>query len=77
MKGVPSWFTVEMKLAMTKTCILVLGMHRSGTSAFTRLLNLAGAESPKNLMEAKTDNVRGFWESEAVCGVNDAFLARC
>ena len=66
-----------MKLAMTKTCILVLGMHRSGTSAFTRLLNLAGAESPKNLMEAKPDNVRGFWESEAVCGVNDAFLARC
>ena len=52
-------------------------MHRSGTSAFTRLLNLAGAESPKNLMEAKPDNVRGFWESEAVCGVNDAFLARC
>lgn len=62
---------------MTKTCILVLGMHRSGTSAFTRLLNLAGAASPKSLMEGKPDNERGFWESEAICDVNEAFLARC
>jgi hypothetical protein len=31
--------------------ILVLGMHRSGTSTLTRLLGLFGADLPKRLME--------------------------
>jgi GT2 family glycosyltransferase len=34
-----------------KRAILVLGMHRSGTSALTRVLNLCGADLPKNLMQ--------------------------
>ena len=30
--------------------LLVLGMHRSGTSAVTRVVNLLGADLPKELM---------------------------
>ena len=41
--------------------ILVLGMHRSGTSALTRLLVLLGAAGPRETMAANADNPRGYW----------------
>ncbi len=58
-----------------RTGLLVLGMHRSGTSATTRWLNLLGASLPGNLMEALADNnAEGFWESRDVCLLNDELL---
>lgn len=45
-----------------RTCLLVLGMHRSGTSALTRLLSLAGARLPLRLMPAGPGNESGHWE---------------
>jgi hypothetical protein len=56
-------------------CILVLGMHRSGTSACTRILNLLGAALPTTLMPSNEANAAGFWESLAFMEVNDAMLA--
>ncbi|QOL82598.1 glycosyltransferase [Pseudooceanicola spongiae] len=56
-------------------CILVLGMHRSGTSACTRVLSLLGAALPDSLMPSHETNVTGFWESPAFMDVNDAMLA--
>ena len=41
--------------------VVVLGMHRSGTSAVTRLLTLAGATPPRELMPANPDNPQGYW----------------
>ena len=32
------------------TCIIVAGMHRSGTSATTRVINLLGADIASNLV---------------------------
>lgn len=44
--------------------ILVLGMHRSGTSALTRTLALCGAGLPATLFPAVSgDNDAGYWES--------------
>ena len=40
----------------------ILGMHRSGTSMFTRALNLLGLELGDSLMPPATDNTLGFWE---------------
>ena len=58
-----------------RTAIVVLGMHRSGTSAFTRVFNLLGASLPKTLMPAAADNnPRGFWESEPIWHFNDALM---
>lgn len=62
---------------MEKSAILVLGMHRSGTSALTRIINLMGATSPRTLMEAAPDNARGFWESTVLMERNDELLAAC
>ena len=51
--------------------ILVLGMHRSGTSAFTRVLNLLGCALPDNLIGAGDGNDTGHWEAVSVVSLND------
>ena len=56
--------------------ILVLGMHRSGTSALARILNLLGCELGPNLLPAAADNEAGFWEHRDVVLLDDEVLAR-
>jgi hypothetical protein len=54
---------------------MVLGMHRSGTSAAARVLNLLGAGLPARLMPpVEGINETGFWESTDVVGLNDEIL---
>jgi hypothetical protein len=60
---------------VTRQALLVLGMHRSGTSALAGLLVRLGAAAPKTLMGASESNARGHWESEAFCALNDRLLA--
>jgi GT2 family glycosyltransferase len=55
--------------------VLVLGMHRSGTSAVTRVLNLLGAELGDDLMPAGSDNPGGFWEYRGVVELHERLLA--
>lgn len=55
--------------------ILIAGMHRSGTSALARAVNLLGAEIGEGLLPPKFDNPRGYWEVEAVVALNDECLA--
>lgn len=61
---------------MTLSTLVILGMHRSGTSSVTGALTLAGATPPLTLMPPKPDNPTGFWESERVAAFNDGLLAR-
>ncbi|WP_200285743.1 glycoside hydrolase family 99-like domain-containing protein [Rhabdochromatium marinum] len=50
-------------------------MHRSGTSAIARVLNLLGCGLPENLMPAMAgNNETGFWESRDVADFNDRLL---
>ena len=58
-----------------KTAILILGMHRSGTSAITRCLNLLGVDLGSNLMPAAGDNELGFWENSTLVDINERLLA--
>jgi hypothetical protein len=58
-----------------RTCILILGMHRSGTSAITKILNLMGAELPKQVLGSKPGNVAGHWEPERLVLLHDQMLA--
>jgi hypothetical protein len=57
------------------TAILVLGMHRSGTSALTGSLVKAGVAAPRTLMPAHVSNERGFFESLPFMAFHDSFLA--
>ncbi len=58
-----------------KTLILVTGMHRSGTSVLTRVLNLLGAEVGEDLLQAQSEiNAKGFWEHRELVAINEALL---
>jgi len=59
---------------MRGKAFLVLGMHRSGTSAVARLLNLAGAAISERLMQPQPDNPKGFWESLPIAELHDQTL---
>jgi hypothetical protein len=57
-----------------RQCILILGMHRSGTSAVARVVNLLGARSPAHLMPATPSNPRGHWESNSIFAIHEEML---
>lgn len=56
--------------------IIVLGMHRSGTSVVARLLNLMGTYFAPERMElpATTANPKGYWERRDVVNLNEDIL---
>jgi len=55
--------------------LLVLGMHRSGTSALTRVFSLLGADLPKNMLGPNPTNEVGHWESLDLIAIHDDLLA--
>jgi hypothetical protein len=56
--------------------IVVLGMHRSGTSAVSRIVNLLGAGlGPDEDLLTEFDNPAGHWESMKLNRCNDRILA--
>ena len=61
-------------ISTPRAALVVLGMHRSGTSALTRVLNLLGAALPKNLMPPGPGNELGHWEPIRVAELHDEIL---
>jgi len=57
-----------------KYIVLVLGMHRSGTSTFTGIMHHLGCVLPDDLMPATEANPKGYFESVAVSRFNDRML---
>ena len=53
---------------------VVLGMHRSGTSALSGMLAQAGLNAPCDALGATDNNKRGYWESESLVTLSDQFL---
>ncbi|WGL17295.1 hypothetical protein PVT68_03095 [Microbulbifer bruguierae] len=60
-----------------RTAIIVLGMHRSGTSAWTRCLNLIGADLPRHVFGVASGNETGHWEAEKLIEFNNELLKVC
>jgi hypothetical protein len=60
------------------TVICILGMHRSGTSLVSRVLNLLGVNlGPWDSISKKgEDNPKGYWEHHPIALLNDEILAR-
>jgi hypothetical protein len=56
--------------------VIIVGMHRSGTSMLTRMLNLAGLQLGRNehLMQPAFDNPEGFWENLEFVHINELLL---
>ena len=57
--------------------LLVLGMHRSGTSALARALALCGADIGVRLLGASAGNEAGHWEDAFAVEAHERLLAAC
>ncbi|HGY1042989.1 TPA: glycosyltransferase [Aeromonas salmonicida subsp. salmonicida] len=53
---------------------VVLGMHRSGTSAMSKALAVLGAQHGNYVTAAADDNPKGFWEDAEIVAFNDGLL---
>jgi hypothetical protein len=62
--------------AARPVALFVLGVHRSGTSALTRVLSLCGGTLPAGLLGASVGNPLGYWEPRAALRLNEAILYR-
>jgi len=58
-----------------RQALMVLGMHRSGTSALTRVLALCGAALPRHKMGPGDGNPLGHWEPQQIVDAHDRFMA--
>src|ERR1700761_962071 len=60
----------------TGTGIIILGMHRSGTSLAAEIAHRWGAYvDTSRLIEANDGNPRGYWEHRSLVKLNDDLLA--
>ena len=57
-------------------CIIILGMHRSGTSALTGVLGLLGIGLGLNLMKPTGENPKGYFENQGLNEINESILCR-
>lgn len=64
------------RAARRQKAVFILGMHRSGTSAMARLVNILGVplSRPDDLLPAAADNPTGFWESRVAVQTSEALL---
>ncbi len=73
-KNFESAGTDRASLGPQRVCLVILGMHRSGTSALTRVMSLLGAELPKNVLGSTAANESGHWEPERLVALHDQML---
>lgn len=59
---------------MKQTCILIIGMHRSGTSALTGVLSKFDVYLGHHLMSKNKFNPKGYFENDFLCEINDQLL---
>lgn len=64
----------KRKAPSDKVGIIVAGMHRSGTSATMRMLNLLGCDIASGLVEPDQHNPTGYWEAVSIAKLNDEML---
>lgn len=60
--------------AKQKKVVIVLGMHRSGTSMVTGLLNQLGVYMGDDLLPADENNPLGYYEDAEFLGINKGIL---
>lgn len=66
---------IKVVVAVKKRAICILGMHRSGTSALSGIINLMGVDIGKNIMSPQKDNAKGFYENDKVVSLNEKILS--
>lgn len=55
--------------------VILLGMHRSGTSAIARGLAALGIAMGTEFLEAQPENPTGYWEDKGIVDINERVLS--
>jgi hypothetical protein len=63
-----------MPTSSKRKCLVVLGMHRSGTSSLTGALHFTGFDIGKSIMPPADENPKGFFENTSLVDLNDKIL---
>ncbi|MEW6531393.1 MAG: hypothetical protein AB1473_11190 [Thermodesulfobacteriota bacterium] len=63
-----------MSEPLRNNCVIVLGMHRAGTSALTRVINLLGVDLGHDFLEPTADNPAGYWEHRVIYHIHERML---
>jgi hypothetical protein len=63
-----------MPIPSEKKCLIILGMHRSGTSSLTGALHFTGFDIGKSVMPPADENPKGFFENTKITDLNDKIL---
>lgn len=58
-----------------RKAVVILGMHRTGTSALCGALDLLGVDFGKSLMPPTDANKKGYWEHEEIVRIHDRLLS--
>ena len=59
----------------TSRAVLLLGMHRSGTSAIARGLGALGVYLGDDFLDAQPENPTGYWEDKGIVALDERLLA--
>ncbi len=73
-KGDPAWDEAGVT-ATDRTCVVVLGTHRSGTSALTGALQACGLSLGDDLMPSTKENPKGYFEDLGIYALHERLLA--
>ena len=60
----------------TTLAVLIVGMHRSGTSALSGMLNLLGVSVPADQIPPDQHNPLGYFEPQSIIDFHEALLAK-
>ncbi len=66
--------SLESNNAVCRNGFVILGMHRSGTSALSGFLNILGFSAGKNLIPPNKFNERGYFEDIIIVKLHDTLL---
>lgn len=64
----------ELGKGLERQALMVMGMHRSGTSALAGLLSALGCDGPATPMKANESNPKGYFESSRLMVLHDEIL---
>ena len=62
-------------MEMKRPIVVILGMHRSGTSLTANFMDAIGIDVGQDLMPADESNAAGYWESTTIFDIHHKILA--
>jgi glycosyltransferase involved in cell wall biosynthesis len=76
-KVVSDFVSVTATPALSKQmAVLIVGMHRSGTSAISGVLSMLGVQPPEDLHPADQHNLKGYFEPTRIIDFHEALFQR-